>query len=199
VTGRLPRYAALGLLLLLAGCRTLPEGAPAGPSTAEQAAIALLADWHARGRVAVHSATDGFNASFDWRETAGRSELDVRGPLGAGAAHISRSDELIRIDTGSGAPLDIAAPFASLEPELTARLGFPLPVDSLRYWVLGVPAPAEASEPLAAGFRQGGWEVSFSAFAAVPGAPGPLPVRLALTRGPTRIRVLVSSWQVGGP
>jgi outer membrane lipoprotein LolB len=189
--------ALVAALIGLAGCHALPTRPLAGPDAAARATIATLSDWHATGRVAVRAGSDGFSASFDWQEAAGQGVLGVRGPFGAGAVRISRSAERIMIESG-GAPLEVDAPFAALEPELVARLGFPLPLDPLRYWVLGVPAPGLPAEGSGADFRQGGWQVSVGEFVPVAGAPGPLPARLTLTRDATRIRVIVDRWRVGG-
>ena len=190
------RLAALALVVALGGCRTLPVPPPA--DLAERAALATLSDWHASGRVAVRAADQGFSASFDWREQGGRGELGVHGPFGAGAVRITRSSESVVIDSGDGAPLAVPAPFDALEPELIARLGFPLPLQSLRFWVLGVPEPGQPAEQAGGEFRQDGWLVSPSEFQAVPGAPGPLPGRLVLVRESTRIRVVIDQWRVGG-
>jgi outer membrane lipoprotein LolB len=193
------RLGALALIVLLGGCRTLPAPGVTGPDPAARAALAGLVDWHADGRVAVRSGSEGFSASFDWRESGGQGEVGVRGPFGAGAVHISRSAERIRIESSSAPALEVAAPFEALEPALTARLGFPLPLDSLRYWVLGVPAPGLASTDAADGFVQGGWTVAVAEYVAVRGAPAALPARLVLTRAATRIRVVVDRWQVAPP
>ena len=194
------RPLALLALAMLGACQTLPPPALApAPAPGAQAALAALDSWRARGRVAVRSTAEGFSATFDWREASGRGEIDVRGPLGAGAARITRGAESIRIETSNGPPLEIPAPFAALESELTARLGFPLPIGPLRYWLLGVPDPALSSDPSPQGFLQAGWTVSLAQFTPVPGAPAPLPSRLVLKREATEIRVLVSSWTVTPP
>ncbi len=188
----------LGVLALaaLAACRSLPP-AELPPSPEARAALAGLNEWRARGRVAVRAPSEGFSASYDWREAGGRGVIDVRGPLGAGAARITRTAVSIAIDTGSGPPIDIPAPFSSVEAELTARLGFPLPIEPLRYWMLGVPDPAMPSEPAPDGFAQAGWTVALSGFAPVAQSPAALPSRLVLTRAGTQVRVLISTWQVG--
>ena len=192
---------ALAVLALtgLAACRSGPPPAELAPAPELQPAVAALEAWRARGRVAVRTPVDGFSASFDWREANGRGELDVRGPLGAGAARITQTADLIRIETGAAPPVEVPAPFDSLEAELTTRLGFPLPIASLRYWLLGVPAPGVPSEPAGGGFRQAGWTVAPAGFTAVPLAPAPLPSRLVLTRADTQIKVAISAWQLGAP
>ena len=191
------RALALAALCALAACHSVPLRPVGRPSAAAIAGITALADWQAQGRVAVRSAGTGFGASFDWQEAAGASRLDVRGPLGGGAARITRTQDTIRIESGGAPPLEVAAPFDALEGELIARLGFPLPIEALRYWLLGVPAPDRPSTATAQGFEQDGWAIGLDEFAAVDGAPAPLPARLTLTREETRIRVAVSHWRVG--
>jgi outer membrane lipoprotein LolB len=193
------RALAVLALTALAACRTLPPPAELGPTPELRPALVALDAWRARGRVAVRTPSDGFSASFDWREANDRGELDVRGPLGAGAARITQTPALIRIETGASAPVEVSAPFESLESELTTRLGFPLPIASLRYWLLGVPAPDVPSEAIGSGFSQAGWTVAPAGFAAVPLAPAPLPSRLVLTRAGTQIKVAISTWQLGAP
>ena len=190
------RWAGLAALLALAGCGAVPIRPTVATDPLARAAIAAFDGWHATGRVAVRAGGEGFHANFDWRQAGGRGELAVRGPFGAGAARISVDPVRIRIESGSEPPFEALAPFAALEPAVTARLGFPLPLEPLRYWVLGVPAPELPSAGVGADFDQSGWHVAVTEFAAVAGAPGPLPARLELTRSSTRIRLVVDHWQV---
>ena len=191
--------AALGAgAFLLGACAAVR--APVAPPAAGQAdALLELPAWRATGRVAIRTPADGWSASFDWTERDGRGEATVRGPFGAGAAQITRSAESIRIATPRGEPIDVPAPFDALEPALVARLGFPLPLAELRFWLLGVPAPRQASAGTAGAFDQAGWTVRAEEYAPAAGAPAPLPRRLVLTREGTRIRVVVDRWQVPPP
>ena len=189
--------AAVAAALALAGCHTAPLKPALAPDPGQREALAALSDWRASGRVAVRVAAAGWSASFEWREHLEQGELAIRGPFGGGAARVSVSAERIRIDSG-GPPLELAAPFVELEPELTARLGFPLPLAVLRYWLLGIPSPMLPRAEHAAGFEQADWEVAYSDYAQVAGSAPALPTRLELSRGSTRIRVIVDRWQVGG-
>lgn len=194
------RAAALGAAaFVLAACATVPPAAVAPPEPAAATAVAAMPAWRATGRVAIRTPQDGWSASFDWTERDGRGEANVRGPFGAGAAQITRTDDSIRIVTGRGEPIDVPAPFDALEPALVERLGFPLPLDQLRYWLLGVPAPGRESAGTPGEFQQAGWAVRAADYAPADGAPAPLPRRLVLTREGTRIRVVVDRWDVPPP
>ena len=83
-----------------------------------------------------------------------------------------------RIATSRGEQLDGGAARAELEQ----RLGFALPLAELRWWLLGIPAPGEASVDADAasgeirGFLQNGWHVSINSRA--PALGFALPQRL---------------------
>ena len=185
-------------VLALGACSHVPQRS-SGPGPAERAAMLGLDQWQASGRIAVRTAQDGFSAHFDWRQAGSRGELGVRGPFGAGAVRVSITPELIRIESGAEPLLEVSPPYESVEPLLSARLGFPLPLESLRYWMLGIPAPVRPGTGDGPSFDQDGWHVAPSEFGSVERAPGPLPARLDLTRGSSRIRVIIERWQVGGP
>lgn len=154
-------------------------------------------DWRATGRLAVRDAGNGFSARFSWHETPGLSVVDVRGPLGVGAVHVTRTDQRIVLDDGRDRQ-SVEAPFEALEATLAARLGAPLPLPPLRYWLLGRPDPAASADvdPADPGlFVQYGWRVTAR------GAGGPagqrmLPREVTLEREASRIRVVIEDWQV---
>jgi outer membrane lipoprotein LolB len=191
--------AVTACALALGACVHLPPQAALPPLAPEQTeALAALQTWQASGRLAVKATGGGWNASFAWREVAGHSEVDVHGPFGVGATHITRSAERIRIDSGRGEPIDVPAPFTTLEPTIVARLGVALPVDALRFWLLGVPSPDAPSTPTAGGFEQAGWAIEPGERETVQGAPAPLPHLLTVARDKTRIRVVIDHWELGG-
>jgi outer membrane lipoprotein LolB len=97
---------------------------------------------------------------------------------------------------GAGRSVDAEAARA----ELQARLGAELPWVSLRYWMLGVPAPdqpAEVTDAAAAPWRvieQAGWRIGYDAFTTATGFT--LPQRFTATRGDVRVRVIVDDWSL---
>jgi outer membrane lipoprotein LolB len=191
----LGRWLLVLVLLLQSACSI-----PVRPITpTEQVIGARPQVWTAQGRVAVRTLNEGFSATFRWRETPAEGQIEVRGAFGAGATRIVRHDDLIAIETADGQPLEVAPPYASLDAVLEARLGFALPITSLRFWVMGIPAPGRPVEGTAGEFQQDGWHVTSSLYSVVRGAPGALPTRIELTRTGTRVRLLVDAWQIGVP
>lgn len=186
----LPGLAALAAVAL-AGCATVPEPAQRGrvPEAEE------LTQWVARGRIALAAGDEGGSGSFTWQQNSGRTQLAVRGPLGAGGFEVVTDGPSLQVDDGSGRPIDGEAARRAIEQ----RLGTLLPLEHFRYWMLGVPAPdrlgpAEAVAGPATGFTQQGWLVNYEAFR--PAGPWSLPARLTASRGDARVRVVVDDWQV---
>ncbi len=184
-------------MLQVGGCGTTPSRPDAG---AVLAAGAWPDDWQASGKLAVRDAGNGFNARFVWRETPGQSALDVRGPLGIGAVHLTRTAERIVLDDGRERQT-VDAPFDALEATLAARLGAPLPLAPLRYWLLGRADPAASAEVDAGDpgvFVQYGWRVTARGGGLAPDGRRTLPHEVVVERAPSRIRVVVDDWQVPG-
>lgn len=191
---------ATAALLLSAGCRTLPPSTVVGPGAdapwAEQlAALEKLERYGLTGRVAVAAQGQGFTASLRYSQEPRRSNLALDGPLGIGGMRVDIDGEDITIATSRGEKLDGDA----ARGELERRLGFALPLTELRWWLLGLPAPGEASinQDGSSGeirdFTQNGWHVSINTRAA--GLGFALPQRLTAERDGARLKLLVENWQ----
>ena len=185
-------------LVVLAGCRTLPPAPPPGASwEVRRPQLQALMHFQLRGRVAVAAGSEGFNANLHWTQDGARSEVTLEGPLGVGGAQLTATGDELTVVTARGERVESAAAHA----ELTARLGFDPPLSSLRYWVLGVPDPAQpATESLdpaqqrLSGLTQGGWQVQYQSYESA--GDGALPARLTLQRDAVRVRLLVDGWQI---
>jgi outer membrane lipoprotein LolB len=192
----IPRVGALlmATTVLAGGCTTAPTRPDSAPALT---AGGWPDNWRATGRLAVRDAGNGFSARFVWRETPDLSVIDVRGPLGVGAVHVTRTDQRIVLEDGRDRQ-SVEAPFEALEATLAARLGAPLPLPPLRYWLLGRPDPAGSVDLDRAApgvFVQYGWTVTARG-AGGPEAPRTLPREVTVEREASRIRVVIEEWQV---
>jgi outer membrane lipoprotein LolB len=159
-----------------------------------------------KGRVAVAAGKDGFNASLHWTQVGSRSDVALQGPLGAGGIQISADGNTLSIVDSHGDRLDSDAARA----ELAARLGFEPPLESLRYWVLGVPDPAtpakeavDAQQQRLQSLQQDGWQIDYNSYmpTTLPAASSEagnaaawLPSRMTVQRAGVRVRLVVDGW-----
>ncbi len=210
------RYAgaavALPLLLmaLLTGCvgavRPPPVSAVVlAPLAERRAALQAVQSFQLEGRLAAAVAGEGFNANIGWTQRGDRTELDLRAPLGFGAARVVRDAGQLTLEASRGE--HFSGPLAS--EQLTQRLGFEPPLGSLRWWVLGVPDPTVAlfTQQLSAdgqtvsAIDQLGWHIEYSEYGRYGStlAAAQLPRRLTLTRDQVRLRLVVDRWTVESP
>jgi len=192
-----PLLAVLACALLVTGCATTPVGGVAGSRTVDPG---QLTQWMAKGRIALSAQGEGGSGSFVWQQRSERTELTVRGPLGAGGLALVTDGETFELADGTGKSLDGEAARAELE----RRLGVKLPLAELRYWMLGVPAPGrpgsgpvQVSTGSVPGFVQGGWVVSYEELK--PQAGWSLPARLTATTSEARVRIVVDDWILPAP
>ena len=191
---------ALAALGLLAGCRSVPPRTVVGPGAdapwpEQRAALEKLDRYGLNGRVAVAANGQGFSASLRYQQLPRGSNLALDGPLGIGGLRIVLEGDDVEIATSRGEKLDGDAARAELE----RKLGFVLPLAELRWWLLGIPAPGEASVNQDGGsgeirdFTQDGWHVSINTRADSLGFS--LPQRLTAEREGARLKLLVEQWR----
>lgn len=191
---------ALALAVVLAGCRTAPPPAVIGPGAdapwpEQRAALEKLDAYSLTGRVAVAARGEGFSGTLRYQQQPNRSDLALDGPMGMGGVHVALDNGELSIATSGGDHLDGGAARAELEK----RLGFALPLAEMRWWLLGIPAPGEASVDADAAsgeiraFVQQGWRIGIDARA--PALGFSLPQRLTATREGARIKLLLEQWR----
>jgi outer membrane lipoprotein LolB len=186
-------------LLLLVFCSTV-LGACVSTRTAtttaaswEQRAMDLqkAASWQLDGRAAVAVGTQGWQATLNWREQGATADVHLSGPFGVGALTLKR--------TAEGLSLNGAPPSDAVLAQLQDKLGFELPLDQLRFWLLGIPDPGSAfdlkrnDQDRASQLTQGDWSIDYDRYMPVDGDW--LPAHLVLTREGVRVRIAVDRWQ----
>jgi outer membrane lipoprotein LolB len=181
---------------LIAGCATLhpkppPASGAAAPWDERRKDLEQAAHWDLDGRAAVALGQQGWQASLNWRQSGAESDLHLAGPLGVGALTIKV--------TPAGLSLNGAPPNDAVTGQLQDRLGFELPLDNLKYWLLGIPDPSAPfdltrnSQDRAAHLSQAGWSIDYDDYMAERGDL--LPKRLVLRRADARVRIAIDRWE----
>jgi outer membrane lipoprotein LolB len=191
----LPIAVVAWLAVLLAACATTrPAATPAIAAAAWDQRVAelqRLTSWQLSGRAAVAVGTQGWQASLDWRQSGDAAEVHLSGPLGIGAMVLKRTPE--------GVSLNGAPPSDAVLSQLQDRLGFALPLEHLRYWLLGVPDPGSAFELKSNDqdrllqLSQDQWTIDFDRYMPVDGDS--LPAHLVMSREGVRVRIVIDHWQ----
>jgi len=196
---------ALLLMLLLSGCATQPA-APLLDAEAldrlwdlRQAQLSGLAGWQMNGRVAVKNTEDSWSASLSWQQQAETFDISFSSMLGQRMAQL-KGDEL---SASLYLPDDRVLSAANVSDLLDDELGWSVPMDGLRYWLVGLPAPEP--EPVLAlnkgldelgrlqWLEQSGWRIEYQRYR--PAGTLEVPKKMVLTRGDLRVRFVIDRWQ----
>lgn len=184
------RCGCLLSLLALSACVT--QQRINGPAIVRDANE--LSAWTAMGRIGVSGAAQSGSGGFTWRQQTESSDVQLRGPVGVGALQIKLQGAQLSIQSSDGAQYDADQAIAELE----TRLGAPVPVAQLRYWLVGIAAPNMQYQWSDGGnktLEQNGWRIVYTEWAQR--GELRLPVRFTLSRDQLRIVIVVQSWQLG--
>ena len=206
------RLWAISSLLWLAGCATLFTPPPSAEQIdrdwqARQSRLQDVDTWELKGRLAMRADDDGWHASLRWQRQQDRHVIDLSGPLGKGHVRLNQD--------ASGARLrdnEQQTHYASTARQLLYETtGWDVPLDSLNYWVLGLPAPDSPNRwELDDGGRlktlqQAGWEIRFLGYRRH--GDYDLPKKLFIQRNPAgadstqmlEVRLAIAQWTVSTP
>jgi len=191
------RLAACALALFASGCASLPEPGVPEDWPARRAALQALDGWSLHGRIAVAAGEDGFSGGFDWSQQGANADIEVSGPMGGKLMDI-------RVEGGES----VVSAGGSTDANDDARKildehfgpGRSLPINEIRYWLVGAPAPGSAHEESLgedrrlASLSQSGWQVRYDRYQPV--GELALPARMEMTTEGLRLRVAISDWRL---
>ncbi|MEM8816309.1 MAG: lipoprotein insertase outer membrane protein LolB [Pseudomonadota bacterium] len=189
-------WLAIAAALLLAACAAQrPVNLPdLSAWDTRQQVLAGLDEWGFTGRVAVRTEDDGFNAKLRYEHNHGEFSAVVSGPLGMGTVELESDAGAVRYTDKDGVESRFAA------EELAWRFGWNVPLDSLRYWALGIPDPDQAAETTLnesgqlESLRQGAWTVDVGRYRDIGGQV--MPARLTVSNTETRVRLVIDRWRL---
>ena len=181
----------------MAGCATTRNAVDLPPIDSWQARNEVLGQvqaWEFKGRIAVKAGDDGFNARFNWVQDGDAFAAAVSGPLGIGTVRIEGDGDSVTLTDKDGAESRLD----DVETELQWRYGWTIPVESLRYWALGIPDPAAPGvteldeQDRLLRLEQSGWAVEISRYAE--GGGRQMPRILTAKNHDTRVRMVIDKW-----
>ena len=182
-------------LLWLSGCATFAPERAGGLSDEQRRLLYAFDVWQIQGRIAVRAGDESWQASLDWRHQPNAENLRLSGPFGQGSVEVDVSAAFIRITQADGKTEVSTRP----EELLSQRIGFPVPLPALRYWVVGLPLPGHDAvfeyDELGrvSVIRQMGWAVEYARYMTV--GKRILPSKLSVRKGGIMLKLVVDRWE----
>lgn len=185
-------------VLLLAGCfnPTRPEGANSPEAQrnweARRASLTRLQNFSLQGRLA-ETGLVSFGGALSWAQSGPAFQARFYGPLGVGAVSISGTPDDMEIRSK-----DSSVRTRDPEAYMQRQFGWSLPLDGLRYWVLGLPAPGgepqlrldEQGRILS--LKQNGWELAYTEYQDVGALQ--LPKKFTVSDTQRGFKVFIDAW-----
>lgn len=158
--------------------------------------LKAISEWGFKGRISLDDGDRGGSGKLQWDVEPGKTELDFYGALGRGAWHLQIGPDGAILKEANGA--EQTAPEVDLL--IQDRMGWPIPVGALQWWVRGLAAPGVIdderlnSEGLPVSLDQFGWHIEFTRYDSNDGVG--LPTRLNARLGDYRVKLLISRWRM---
>ncbi|HID82541.1 MAG TPA: outer membrane lipoprotein LolB [Chromatiales bacterium] len=192
------RVLVLAVCLTLAGCATIVKTPRSGPYRGVvESRLTQLAEqntWLLEGRLAIRKGDEGFSAGIRWQQKDEDFDIRLLDPLGRRVAWLVGNPRRVSLTTVDGKT------YKGVDPQLLLKqnLGWAIPLDSLKYWVKGMPDPHKVSwreeyddigRPLL--LDQADWHVKLSRYDS--DQPLALPKMVRLEREGFRAKLLIDS------
>ncbi|MFW0767150.1 lipoprotein insertase outer membrane protein LolB [Trabulsiella odontotermitis] len=202
-TPRLIRLLPLAALVLTACTINAPKGPGKSPDSPQwrqhEQQVRQLNQYQTRGAFAYLSDEQKVYARFFWQQTGQeRYRLLLTNPLGSTELELNAQPGSVELVDNKGQHYtDTNA------EEMIAKLtGMPIPLNSLRQWILGLPGDAtdytldEQYRLSTLNYRQNGknWKVTYSSYDSK--TQPALPSNMELTDGSQRIKLKMDNWIV---
>ena len=200
---RLFRLLPLASLVLTAGSLHTPQGPGKSPDSPQwrqhQLAVRSLNQFQTRGAFAYLSDEQKVYARFFWQQTGqDRYRLLLTNPLGSTELSLTAQPGSVQLIDNKGQTYT-----ATDAEEMIGRLtGMPIPLNSLRQWIIGLPGDAtdysldDRYRLRELNYTQNGktWHVTYGGYTS--DTQPALPSNVELNNGAQRIKLKMDNWIV---
>ncbi len=154
--------------------------------------------WQFSGRIAMQAGNDAWSATISWRQSDGRYEVEIYGPLGSSRVAVQGSQSHAELTTANGHKLVEADAQRLLEQ----HTGWSIPVSGLRYWLLALPQPHQPAQQLfddtgrLLELSQSGWKIRYQSYKPVSGIDMPQKIRMQTDK--LTVKLVFKNWRIAG-
>lgn len=153
------------------------------------------------GRVRLNAGEQSVMPSVNWEQQRDVTKVRLSSLLGTGGVQLEYSPARLQLTAGR----DVKLVDGDAQAELVRQIGFAPPFESLRYWILGIPAPGPVASTafdeagLLQQLEQQGWKITYQRYVTVESAMGAarLPALLIASRDDLQLRLVVDRWRLG--
>jgi outer membrane lipoprotein LolB len=190
------RFMLLMQLLILSSCTLL---SPQIGQQSLQQQLSEIDNWQVRGKLSVTSPHDSVTGYLTWNQQDSDYQLFITGPFGQGSSQLKGSDDIAELLLPGW---DQPQQASSAEQLMLTYMGWKFPVNDVRHWVKGQPAPGDQADTrfdesgLLQELKQHGWQVRYSRYSKQQGVW--LPGLIKVTGHHFRFVFSIKEWTING-
>ena len=190
-------------LLVMSGCTTAPgETAVDNPQLtwqSRQPELAAIKVWRLSGRVAVSQGGEAWNLNMDWQQDGDDYQIQLYGPFGSGRVKLVGNAYGVLLHDAD----DQTFYADKAQTLLYEHTGVTMPVEGLRYWIVGLTSPTQSKQPRLdsqgrlAYLEDANWQVNFKRYTDVSGMQLPHKVFIVEPDNQIDVRLVIDTWKLG--
>jgi outer membrane lipoprotein LolB len=193
------RIMLLIFVLLISACASVPPATTRSVSPeiawlARKSRLATYTSWELNGRIAIKSTRDSWSAAIHWTQNNKAFDINLMNHFGQTVAQLRGHPGRVMLQTA-----EESVTSTDVSTLLQQRFGWDLPVQGLRYWVLGLPDYHKVKEMeldqegRLKTLAQLGWHIEFERYRRF--GEVEIPGRLLLEYPSLNVRLVVDRWK----
>lgn len=150
--------------------------------------------WQMEGRISATQNNEGGNASFVWKQLGESYQIKFFGPFGAGAVYVTGSPYQVTLVEADGKEHHAQ----SADALMHKVAGWQVPLDGIRYWMLGMPIPRHQVDSQTLrddgslnNLKQLGWHIQYKNYHQDKSPM--IPAKIDLVNGPLKIKIIIKN------
>ncbi|VAW93910.1 hypothetical protein MNBD_GAMMA21-186 [hydrothermal vent metagenome] len=161
--------------------------------------LAQIKYWRLRGRLLVSHGEDVWSLSLEWQQKDEDYKIFIHGLFGAGKVKLVGNADGVMLRNSDDQSFYADNP----EDLLYQQTGIHMPVEGLRYWVMGLTSPGQLKKPQIDGLgrlaylEDTNWKVNFKRYTKVSGMDLPRKVFIEKPEQEIDVRLVVDKWTLG--
>ncbi len=190
----------LTLILMTPGCalqKLIPDAIEPVTWEENRKNLEQIRSWDLSGRIAVQREKESGSASLKWKQREADYVITLIGPLGRGTLELEGNPNGVILRDANRHQQKARDP----QTLLLDYLGWQVPVNGLKYWILGLPDPLEDIQTLVldekariSELSQAGWHVKFRRYQQA--GELHLPAKLEMQNQQLKVKLLIRKWEL---
>lgn len=194
----LKKYILLIITLLsLCACATMPQ-----PGThyltwqKRQQQLNNINNWNIYGSLGISYNNQDIIAHYKWQQSEVDYIITLYSTLDIGSVKIVGNPEQVTLWRSATLKTTAKTP----EVLMQSQLGWSLPLENLKYWILGLPTPQLPTTTKFDSYnhliflQQQNWQIQYSDFKAIKNID--LPTKIFINNPQLRIKIVIKEWQL---